>query len=80
MAKKREKVTEEQAKTLAEAYRITGNLVNLIKGVSHLSFWFGRFGATNRLMFIEALIQELGKNWARKEKRRGERRRGERRK
>jgi len=59
VGKKREKVTEKQAKILAEAYRITGNLVILIKGVSYFSSWFGRFGATNRLKFVEALIREL---------------------
>jgi hypothetical protein len=59
MWKKREKVTEEQAKILSEAYRITGNLTSLIRSVSYFSSWFGRFGAMNRLRFTEALIKEL---------------------
>jgi len=50
-------VIKEVARELIKEYRKTGDLAKLLTKVSHQSSWYGRFGATNREIFIEELIK-----------------------
>lgn len=51
--------TEEKAKEVVRDYFYNGDLKNLLRRVSDLSVWFGRFGASNRNRFLDSLFAEL---------------------